>query len=891
VADTITEVQHGFAAYDIERELGSGGMATVYLAHDRKHDRRVAIKVLHPELAAMLGTDRFVQEIRVTANLQHPHILGLIDSGVISDDGGELRGRPYYVMPYIDGETLRDRLDKEQQLPISDAIRIASEVASALDYAHRHGVIHRDIKPENILLHDGSAIVADFGIALAVTQAGGSRMTQTGLSLGTPFYMSPEQAMGERTITARSDIYSVGAVAYEMLCGEPPFTGPNTQAVVSRVITEEPRELTNQRRSIPSNVSQAVSHALEKIPADRFASAREFAEALSNPSYRSAASAGKTRMSSAGASRDLLYALAAAVVIFAGLAIWGWVRPSPKKQVIRYAMAMDPAELLVPGGEFWSRIALSPDGTKIAYLSGPRRQLMMRSRNDLRARRIVRGEVAYTPFFSPDGTRVGFMSNRRELSIESMVGGTPLTIADTLMGPTGATWAPDDFIYTDGYGPAPLVRVEAKSGAVPRHFTTLDKSRGETDHIWPDALPSGKGIIFTVVSGSATGATRSIAVAEVPSGKHRVLIEAGLYARYSPSGHLVYVTPDKTLMMVPFDQGSLKITGDPVAIVQDARPGLSGSADIAISKSGTLMYATGGSEGKQELVWVTRDGKAESVDPDWQGSFTYPSLSPDGSRVAITTGVAENSVIWVKQLDHGPTVRLTLEGSSNYYPAWSPDGRSVAFSSNDTELYTKRADGSSQAALQIRDPRRVLGPRWSPDGKWLVYRTDRQTAGAGDIVGIRPGVDSTPAPLVATKASELSPAISPNGKWMAYASNETGSYEIYVVPFPNTRDAKWAISTQGGSEPVWSHDGNELFYRDAASNLISMQVTNSPTFATGRSTVLFASGNYAAYEASPQYDVSPDGKRFLMMRAGTGTLTDRVIVVENWFEELKTKGR
>src|SRR3954471_17660964 len=247
MTDRLDEVQRAFGAYSVERELGSGGMATVYLAHDRKHDRKVAIKILHAELAAVLGADRFLQEIRVTANLQHPHILSLIDSGVLGEDAAELRGRPYYVMPYVEGKSLRQRLDGERQLPVPDAVRMATEVASALDYAHRHNIIHRDIKPENILLHDGSAIVADFGIALAVTQAGGARMTQTGLSLGTPSYMSPEQAMGERTITARSDIYSLGAVAYEMLCGEPPFTGPNTQAVVSRVITEEPRELTNQR--------------------------------------------------------------------------------------------------------------------------------------------------------------------------------------------------------------------------------------------------------------------------------------------------------------------------------------------------------------------------------------------------------------------------------------------------------------------------------------------------------------------------------------------------------------------------------------------------------------------------------------------------------------------
>src|SRR5438045_2119782 len=240
MTERLESVQRAFSVYAIERELGRGGMATVYLAHDKKHDRKVAIKILHAELAAVLGAERFLQEIRVTANLQHPHILGLIDSGVISEDAGELKGRPYYVMPFVKGKSLRQRLDDEQQLPLVDAVRIATEVASALDYAHRQGVIHRDIKPENILLHDGSAIVADFGIALAASKAGGARMTETGMSLGTPPYMSPQQALGERECTARSDVYALGCVLYEMLTGEPPFTGVTAQAVVARVVTATP---------------------------------------------------------------------------------------------------------------------------------------------------------------------------------------------------------------------------------------------------------------------------------------------------------------------------------------------------------------------------------------------------------------------------------------------------------------------------------------------------------------------------------------------------------------------------------------------------------------------------------------------------------------------------
>jgi len=334
------------ADYTLERELGRGGMATVYLAHDLKHDRRVAIKVLHAELSAVLGGDRFLQEIRITANLQHPHILGLIDSGVFGDNAGEVHGRAYYIMPYLDGESLRQRLDREEQLSVPDAVRIASEIASALDYAHRHGVIHRDIKPENILLHDGNVVVADFGIALAVSAAGDSRLTQPGFSLGTPQYMSPEQAMGGQTITARSDIYSLGAVTYELLAGEPPFTGPNSQAIIAKVITSDPRPLTASRKSVPPNVEAAVRTALERAPADRFATAAEFASALADHDF----GAGKTFGVRRGFLRRHAVALAATVlVVLAGAAFWivrrGQSAPS------QASVAVLPFANMTPGNE------------------------------------------------------------------------------------------------------------------------------------------------------------------------------------------------------------------------------------------------------------------------------------------------------------------------------------------------------------------------------------------------------------------------------------------------------------------------------------------------------------------------------------------------------------
>ncbi|MDB5937297.1 MAG: protein kinase [Massilia sp.] len=896
MADRLEQIQRAFGAYSIERELGSGGMATVYLAHDTKHDRKVAIKVLHAELAAVLGAERFLQEITVTANLQHPHILGLIDSGIIGE--GELQGRPYYVMPFVSGESLRQRLDKEQQLPVRDAVRIASEVANALDYAHRQGVIHRDIKPENILLHDGSAIVADFGIALAVTQAGGARMTQTGLSLGTPSYMSPEQAMGERTITARSDIYSLGAVTYEMLSGEPPFTGPTVQAVVARVMTEEPRALTAQRRNVPPNVAAAVAHALEKVPADRFGSAHEFAEALNDPSFAlSAASTSGTRSRSTRRPEWLFYAVCALAILGTGTSLWAWMRPAPPKPVLRYTMVFDSAEAMLRSAEWGGRLAISPDGSRLAYIGGPGAQLLIRSRNELHATAIPGTEGAYTPFFSPDGQRVGIITGQN-LQIVSVGGGAPVTVTDSLVDIGGASWGPDGFIYADGAGFGGLMRVEAKPRAVPKLFTALDTAGGEIDHMWPAVLPNGKGVLFTDTfggaSGSKTKSTYTIAVAEIPSGKHRVILENAIYARYATSGHLLYVTPGRTVMMVAFDQSSMKVTGEPTTLVEGMRLGPAGSTDLAVSETGTLVYGTSTGTAKEQLVWITRDGKASPVDPGWEGEFLFPTISPDGRQLAVVRKVDAQTIdLWIKQLDRGPSIKLT-EGGSNVFPTWKPDGQSVTFSSNRAgshDLWTKRADGSAPAVLQFSDKRSVFGARWSPDGTWLIYQTDGGEAGLGDILGVRPGSDRTPVPLVATRFTEVAPSLSPDGRWLAYTSNESGRYEIYVVPFPNTGAAKWAISTRGGTEPQWSHSGKELFYRDREGNLVAVTIRTMPAFSIGGSTALFSAAAFASDEFGAVYAVAPDDQRFLMIRANAANGSDQLIVVDNWFEELRSRAR
>ncbi len=874
--------------YRFEREIGSGGMATVYLARDLRHDREVAVKVLKPELGAVLGADRFLSEIKVTANLHHPNLLPLFDSG-------EANGLLYYVMPFVKGETLRARLDRELQLPVEEAVRIAVAVASALGYAHEHGIVHRDLKPENILIQAGQPIIADFGIALAVSNAGGSRVTQTGLSLGTPQYMSPEQATGDRVIDARSDIYSLGAITYEMLSGEPTHSGTSAQAIIAKLMTQEPQPLRTLRKTVPIGVDCAVEKALAKLPADRFSTAPEFAAALTNPSFR------LSKSESAGSSllrpdehqwKRLALAAAAVATIAITAALGGWLRPAAPRQVTRYVMDFDSAD--APNPQL-SRIAVSPDGSTIAYAGGAQQALYVRRRNELQSSRLPGTDGALAPFFSPDGDQVAFTTGRNELKIVSLKGGSPLTVNDSAVGRSGGVWAPDGYIYLPARATTELSRLLPAPAAQITRVTALDTAAGETAHRLPDALPNGKGLIFTVYYGTKGRSGTAIAVVDLATHKHSILA-AGVQARYASSGHLIYVTETGTLMAAPFDQRTMKITGEAFTVAEGIRRGSVG-ADVAIAKTGTLIYALGGGQGLSELVWVARDGRAEPVDTSWRAQFSYPALSRDGMRAAVGITVSGASDIWIKNLDKGPSVKLTLEGTLNSFPAWTPDGKSVTYNSNarkgvvQADLWTKRADGSAQATLQQTFSKAPLETVWTRDGKWLIFRTSTVALGVGDIYAIRPGIDSAPTPIVATGFSELSPTISPDAKWLAYTSNETGREEVYVVPFPNAGSAKWAVSTHGGTEPRWSNGGGEIFYRDHSGNMIAVEVKTSPTFSAGAQRILFSALGYYAWESRRQYDVSPDDRRFLMIRQLRTVVAGKVVVVENWFEELKAKAQ
>jgi eukaryotic-like serine/threonine-protein kinase len=884
--------------YVIEREIGEGGMATVYLAQDVKHGRKVALKVLKPELAAVVGAERFLTEIKTTANLQHPHILPLHDSG-------EADSFLYYVMPYVEGESLREKLEREKQLPVGEAVQIAVAVAGALDYAHRHKVIHRDIKPANILVHAGQPVVADFGIALAVGAAGGARLTETGLSVGTPYYMSPEQATGDVMVGPASDIYAIACVLYEMLVGEPPYLGNTAQAVLGKIISGQPVSATKHRPAIPANVDAAIRKALEKLPADRFPTAEAFATALTDPGFRHGLGGAdeRSRASSPGRHRAAL-AASGLLGLVAGAAGWALSTQTAPAPVSRYAMELPEGH--DPAREFGSNLALSPDGARIVYVgpsaAGGRggQQLWMRRRDQLEPTPMPGTEGAMSPTFSPDGRRVAFIVGSSIRAV-SLGGEPPLTVAADGAGGFGLAWAEDGYIYADHE--SFIGRVPETGGTV-EQVSRLDSLNAEIDHGWPHAIPGGRGVLITVLHSPTGDATRyDLAVLEPETGAHRVLLR-GVFGRYVRSGHLVYVSAEGTLLAAPFDLGTLRVTGPPVAIVEGVGVQAFASVELDVANDGTLTYMTGiVSSGMERAIWVTRNGEVTPVDPNWEFAPGRPEvgleISPDGSRLAVKINTDAGEDIWVKELDEGPLSRLSFDPAIDRRPRWSADGRWVYYTSDRGgiyNLYRRASDGTGSEELVLDLDRPILEMQRTPDEQWWILRLGGQSGVTGlrDIVAMRSG-DTVLVPVAAEPYDEKAAALSPDGRWIAYESNETGDDEIYVRPFPNAQDGKWQVSAGGGLNPRWSRSGTEIFYVNAEGMMSVAEVSTTAGFRVGARSSLFNLDELGvAYGSNyTSWDVSPDGQRFMFVQFGDleQAASSQLVIVENFLQDLAGRMR
>jgi eukaryotic-like serine/threonine-protein kinase len=857
--------------YDIERELGAGGMATVYLARDLRHDRLVALKVLRPELAAVIGAGRFLHEIKTTANLQHPHILPLHDSG-------EVAGTVFYVMPYVAGESLRDRLNREKQLPVEEAVRIAVEVAGALEYAHQHDVIHRDIKPENILIHGGHALVADFGIALAAARSdGGTRMTETGMSLGTPHYMSPEQAMGERDITAKSDVYAAGCVLYEMLIGEPPFVGPTAQSIVARVMTEEPRSLTLQRRTIPRHVEAAVVRALSKLPADRHPSAAAFADALLNPgSFTEAtpAAAAPARPSRRPATALLAGAglLAAAATFVAGRT----TAPAAPSALAQFVVEM-PDSVNVVGRCCGVALALSPDGRTLVFVGGSQATdpLYRRELGWLVPERIQGTEGGATPFFSPDGRWVGFMADGRLRKV-ALAGGPPLLIATAAAGE--ATWGEADVIV---YSAERRLWAVPAGGGTPRPVTDPDSV---SSHYAPWFLPGGRAVLFTIRQNPAQGpaalGTIRIGVVDIETGRIDT-IGPGTKAAYS-SGHLVYADADNNLLAQPFDLRKRRPHGSAVPI-QDAIA-LHGSTthEFTLSRSGALaIQRSGSTQVGQSLMLASANDRSAIPLPGRSGAeIEDPAFEPNGHRIALTiegSGGQSTGDVWILDQQQGTLERFTIGGG--WQPVWSPDGRYIAVARLDG-IYVKRADGTGEDRLLVSGLRLTTGS-WLPDGQSFVFQASGRAATASDI-GIVSIGDTVPRWLVHTEFTERHPQVSPDGRWLAYVSNRTGQYEVYVQPLSGD-GPRAQVSSSGGNSPRWSPDGRTLYYVSGGSIIAALRAPGDGFATTSRNTVV-QGGVTDINGSNVNWDLHRDGKQFLYIDHGGGGAGLQMVWVVNWPE-------
>jgi serine/threonine-protein kinase len=851
--------------YRIERELGAGGMATVCLAEDLKHDRKVAIKVLKPELAAVLGAERFVQEIKTTAALSHPHILPLFDSG-------EADGFLYYVMPYIEGETIREKLTREGQFGIEEAVRITTAVADALDYAHRSGVIHRDIKPENILLHDGRPMVMDFGIALAVSAAAGGRMTETGLSLGTPHYMSPEQATADKAITARSDVYSLASVLYEMLTGEPPHMGTSAQQIIMKIVTEEAAPVARLRKSVPANVAAALAKALEKLPADRFDSAKAFAEALANRAFVTAASPGSAAARGSGRPwRDPRIAATAAIGIAMGGVLASLLAPSGRAGVpVEYDVGLPDTAGMVTASQDVG-FAVSPAGDFVVYetVRGGRSELWYRSLRDATVRRIPGTEDGSQPVISPNGTRIAFFrlgDGGWTVEVLPVDGGTSTTLGRGVGILRKLLWPTEGRILLL-QSDANLARwFDPERGPV----TTLPIRYCEGQSLIPDGdglLCGGGGAKWghRITLGD-TAFERRLWRAEDSS---RVF---GSSFRVVEGHYLTYVSIDGDLLAAPVELRTGRV-GRSVRMASGiGLADYTANGSFAIASSGTLVYAQGDNRSVGHLVHLS-DAGIDTLPVGREAFVTFES-SPDGRRLAAVVEGLEGMELRIYDLSSGRYLTW-IRRPVITHAVWSPAGDRLLFGASDS-LFVGSPDRSGAPEFLLYVPR-VEALQWMPDDRLFGIRWNPNAA-----VALR--LDQRPVTIDSLFSDTGFFWLSADGRWVAY--NNAAFTEAWIEPLP--RDGRRFQAAAG----------NLLEIQWLSASDLAVPIMDGPRTRLERVTVVPTANpavrNQGWWADAPEFRetngpsfAAVPGGGVIYLRGAVGRPASYLRVVPHWVERMK----
>ncbi len=871
--------------YRVGEQLGRGGMGEVYVADDLNLNRKVALKFLpdaftgDPERMA-----RFEREAKVLASLNHPNIAAIYGLE-------QAEGKRFLVLELVEGETLAQRLSKGS-LPVDEALGICKQIAEGLEAAHEKGVIHRDLKPANVMITEGEKVkILDFGLAKALAgetqsvEASQSptlteAMTRPGVILGTAAYMSPEQAKG-KAVDKRADIWAFGCILYECLTGKRAFEGETVTETLAAILKGEP-EWSVLSQATPPSIQLLLRRCLQKDLSRRFHDAAdlriEIAEAVVSTQEL------KPNLPVVTSGRRIIFLTLASAGLLAIGSITTWIfKPSlhTTQPPMHLEMNLSPNDSLatVPA------VALSPDGHRLVYVavrSGVQ-QLFVRSMDSREGKPLPGTEGAMSPFFSPDGRWIGFFATGKLKKI-SVAGGSALALCDSTAAGGGA-WDDDDTIVFSPSATSGLLRVPA-AGGKPQIVTTVDRTKGETSHRWPQFLPGNKALLFTVSTGFGWDEFH-IAVLRFDTKEIRIVLRGGNTGRFVPTGHLIYYRAG-TLLAVPFDPVRLEVTGGtPETVVEGIAQstGLIG-AEYCFSEAGSLAYIPANPRQFEcRLVWVDRKGVIEPLSAPVRAYNTTIanglSLSPSGRQVAVQV-ISGTREIWIYNIERGMLTRLTTEAGSSQFPIWTPDETRITymgFRSGLRNIYWKNVDGTSEEERLTTGDNQQIPSSWSPDGKYLAFYEGTTTS--GDIWMLQLGGERKQQPFLRTRFNEYAARFSPDGHWLAYQSNESGRDEIYVRQFPGP-GTKWQISTEGGGSPCWARNGRELFYRNG-NKMMAVNIRTKPNFKADRPRLLFQ-GEFGAG------DIAPDDQRFLMVQSVEPEQpATKIDLVLNWFDELKQK--